>query len=389
MRIAVVHSFYNSSVPSGENVVVRAQAAALERAGHEVLLVAQHSDDRLRRPTYPVEAALTTVTGIGPDPTRQLAAFRPDVVHVHNLFPNFDTRWPARWTGALVATMHNFRPMCAAGSLCLRGEICTRCPDGDPWAAVRNGCYRGSRVATLPLAWRNRRGVASDPVVRAAGSLVVISERAREVYADAGVDPGWLHVVPNFVDPPPEPAAPSTGRDRWLFVGRLSAEKGLTELLRSWPRGEHLDVVGDGPDRTALVAAAPDTVRFLGQLPHAEVRARMPGHAGLMFPSVWFEAGASQVYVEAMAAGLPTLAVEGNGTSDDITAHGLGVIVERNPTVAHIAAALDELRADRGELGERCVASYAARFTDDRWLAAIERVYAAAPRRSAGTAPGR
>ncbi|MGH3611018.1 MAG: glycosyltransferase family 4 protein [Pseudonocardia sp.] len=389
MRVAVVHSFYRSGVPSGENVVVDAQIRALEGAGHDVLLVAQHSDERLRRRTYPLEAAATTVTGLGPDPVGALVAFRPDVVHVHNLFPNFGTRWLPDWPGRLVATLHNFRPMCAAGTLCRDGEICTRCGDGDPWAAVRYRCYRGSRVATLPLAWRNRGGVSRDAVVRRADALVVISDRARDVYTAAGVPADRLHVVPNFVDPPPDPVGRPDSQDRWLFVGRLSAEKGLAELLKVWPRGEYLDVIGDGPDRAGLMATAPAGVRFLGQLPHDEVRTRMPGHLGLVFPSVWFEAGPPQVYIEALAAGLPTLAIDGNGTSDDIVRHGLGIVVGRKPTIGHIAAALDALRTARPELSPRCRESYGSRFRSDGWLATIERVYAGVPEIATGTAPER
>jgi hypothetical protein len=137
MRIAIVHSFYNSRVPSGENVVVTAQVQALRAAGHDVRLVAQYSDERLQRRRYPAEAAVTVITGLGPDPSAELTAFAPDIVHVHNLFPNFGTRWLERWPGHLVATLHNFRPMCVAGSLSRDGEVCTLCPDGDRWASLK------------------------------------------------------------------------------------------------------------------------------------------------------------------------------------------------------------------------------------------------------------
>lgn len=375
MRIAVVHSFYNSRVPSGENVVVRAQVRTLQDAGHDVLLVAQHSDKRNQRRTYPIEAAVSTVTGVGPDPTRQLADFAPDVVHVHNLFPNFGTRWLARWPGPVVATLHNFRPMCAAGSLCRDGEICTRCPDGDPWAAVRYRCYRDSRMATLPLAWRNRNGVLQDAVVRRADGLVVISERSREVYSGLGVDPSRLHVVPNFVEmPPPVQGAPGSS-GRWLFVGRISAEKGLTEFLRHWPTGELLDVIGDGPARAAATSVAPAGVEFLGALPHDEVRLRMPQYLGLIFPSVWYEAGPAQVYVEAMAAGLPTLAISGNGTSDDIAEHRLGRVVPTRPGSEQIAEALQRIRESRPALSAHCRDEFATRFTSAGWLDSIQVLY--------------
>jgi glycosyltransferase involved in cell wall biosynthesis len=128
-RIAIVHSFYSHRTPSGENVVVQAQVDALREAGHDVELVAQCAEEREARRSYPLEAAATAASGIGPSPVRQLQRFGPDVVHVHNLFPNFGTRWLRRWRGPLVATLHNFRPVCSNGYLFRDGHVCTLCID--------------------------------------------------------------------------------------------------------------------------------------------------------------------------------------------------------------------------------------------------------------------
>lgn len=372
----MVHSFYDSRVPSGENAVVQAQVEALSKAGHEVELVAQRTDDRRARRTYQLEAAATTAFGIGPDPTGSLGKFRPDVVHVHNLFPNFGTRWLGAWEGPVVATMHNFRPMCAASSLYRDGEVCTTCVQGDRWASLKHACYRDSRFATAPLAWRNRRGVTSDAVVARADALVLISERAADVYADAGVPREQIHVVPNFVDPPPAVSHVERS-NRWLFAGRITPEKGLTEMLRVWPADVALDIAGDGPDRTGAEAVAPPQVRFLGALDRDELRRGMSSYQGLLFPSRWFEAGATQIYVEALSAGVPTLAVAGNGTSDDITEHDLGAVVELSGRADEVAAAVADIKARREELGSRCVRSYLERFTIDRWVDTIESLYEA------------
>src|SRR6266702_8426604 len=111
----------------------------------------------IRRPPRSTLFPYTTLfrsvaTGFGADPTEDLRRFAPDVVHVHNLLPNFGTRWLDRWPGPVVATLHNFRSMCPAGTLYRSGHVCTACPDGNPGAALRHACYRGSTLATLPLA---------------------------------------------------------------------------------------------------------------------------------------------------------------------------------------------------------------------------------------------
>jgi glycosyltransferase involved in cell wall biosynthesis len=213
-------------------------------------------------------------------------------------------------------------------------------------------------------------------VIARADALIVISQRARSVYENAGVSSDRLKVVANSVAPVALPTNQNVASNgRWLFVGRLSPEKGLVELLRTWPEGELLDVIGDGVDMARAVAVAPNGVTFYGTVDHEQIRRRMPEYVGMVFPSVWFEAGPSQVYVEALAAGLPVLAIEGNGTSDDIRDHGLGALVGRQPGRNQIVAGLDHIRRYRTELSARCVRSHAERFSEAHWVRTIEDVY--------------
>ncbi len=375
MRIALVHSYYSSRQPSGENVVVDAQAAALTAAGHEVLVVARHTDERERRRTYPLAAAWTVASGHGPDPTEELRALRPDVVHVHNLFPNFGTRWLAEWSGPLVATMHNFRPMCAAGTLYRDGETCTACPDGDATAAIRHGCYRGSRAATVPLAIGRRHGVLNDPIVHRADALVVLTEAARSIYRTYGVDAARLQVIPNFVDDPYGSTPRVTLSDAWLYVGRLAPEKGIAELLAEWPEGVSLDVYGDGPLAEQLHRAPSGEVRLMGGIDRATLRDRMPGYAGLVLPSRWVE-GLPTVLLEALAAGLPCVAVAGSGAADVIAGEDVGLVVDRGATRSDWSQALASVEIDRAAWSARARAAYERCFTPQRWTESVAALYA-------------
>ena len=375
MRVAIVHGFYRSDVPSGENIAVTAQVVALRRAGHHVSLVAQYSDERMRRRTWHLEGAATTITGVGPDPTAELRRAAPDVVHVHNLFPHFSTRWLAEWRGPIVATMHNFRPMCAAGTFVRNGQRCVNCREHSSLEAVRHACYRGSRLATLPLAVAGRGGALGHPVVARADRLVAISERAMREYTAAGVAADRFDIVPNFVEPTehriPSPRAP----ERWLVAGRLSREKGLPELLAAWPAARDLDVVGTGEDAAEIRASGGPSVSFLGHLDNARLRATLPGYTGVLVPSQWPEAGPPLTYLEALAAGTPVVAFAGNGAADDILARGTGAVVPQVPSLAELAAALDDVRAKRAALSLRCRRVAEERFGPTAWVGAMEGVY--------------
>ena len=386
MRIAIVHSFYSSRQPSGENGVVEAEVAALRRAGHEVALVAARTDDLEREPLYGIRAAARVATGLGRSPLGQLRRLRPDVVHVHNLFPNFGRRWAAELDVPLVATLHNFRPVCASGILYRGGEICTLCPDGDRFAGLRHRCYRGSAAATLPLAWANRRGPAVDPLLARADRLVMLSELAVEQLARVGIDRRkvvlWSNFLPDDLDPGPTP--PQAAPDGWLYVGRLAEEKGIGLLARTWPRGRALRIVGEGPaaDEVRRAMDANSSIEALGRRSREEVVALMQGSLGLVVPSRWFEAF-PLVYAEAMAAGLPVLAWRPNAVAERVTADGTGAATSWGENLGPV---LDAAEAEVRSLLARCRAVFEQRYGETAYVARATALYGELTR--AADAPG-
>lgn len=364
LRIALVHSFYASGQPSGENEAVRDQARALREAGHEVAVAAAHTDELAGAKAYPLRAAAAVATDRGRTPLATLRHFSPDVVHVHNLFPNFARGWVRRWDGPLIATLHNYRPLCAGATFYRSGATCTKCLDGDRWAGLRHGCYRESRLATAPLAWANRGGAAEDPLIERADRLVVLSELSRLMYLRAGLQPDRLALIPNFVGDPTERATADRDTGRWVFVGRLTAEKGVLELLRRWPPGEPLDIVGDGELLAAARAVAPASVRFTGRMDRAELRRRLPGWRGLIFPSRCLE-GAPLVQVEALAAGLPVLAFHGSSVAESVRVHGTGAVVGWDQP---LRPALDAAAAHFPALRAHCRRVFDDHFSERTWL---------------------
>ncbi|MFG2332751.1 glycosyltransferase family 4 protein [Streptomyces sp. NPDC048604] len=370
LRIALVHSFYGTSVPGGENTVVADQAAALGRAGHEVHVVAARTDDLAARPLHALRCAATVATGQGRSPSAALQAIGPDVVHVHNLFPNFGRAWATEWTGPLVATLHNYRPLCASAVLYRDGAPCTRCPDGDRWAGLRNGCYRGSRLATLPLALATRHGAAHDPLLRRADRLIVLSALSRATYERAGIPSARMALVPNFV---PAPAADTAAPTQaWVYVGRLTEEKGILDLLRRWPRRARLDVIGTGPLERDCKAVAPASVRFLGALERGALRTLLPGYRGAVFTSRCYEGAVPLVYLEAIAAGLPVLAFEGSSVPHAIRAEGTGTVTAWD---APFEDALHAAERVFPKLREHCRAVYARQYGEQVWADRVTGLY--------------
>jgi glycosyltransferase involved in cell wall biosynthesis len=362
-RIGVVHSFYSSRQTSGENRVVDLQVQALGEAGYSVGLFAQRTDDRERSKTYPLTAAATVASGRGPTPLAQLHEFMPDAVLVHNLFPNYGRTWVNRWDGPLIAFMHNYRPMCASGTFFRNGRVCTDCLDArSSRHAVQHACYRGSRLATLPVAAGTRFG--DDPLLRRADQVVVLNRRMSELYQRVGVDDSRISVVPNFL---PEPAQAGRGDGPWLFVGRLTDAKGILPLVRHWPSDAPLLVVGSGPLREDVERSAPPGVALLGEQSAERVSQLMRSARGLVFPSRWFE-GFPMVYLEALAAGTPVLAWEPSVVSDLVREEGTGLVVGNLPEALHDAENIFP------SLRRRCRVVFEERYTKEAWLRSMGRL---------------
>ena len=367
MRIALVHSFYSSRQPSGENAVVESQYNALRRAGYEVQLFAAHTDHLEGSLLYPVRAAFRVATGRGANPLKAIRRFRPDVVHIHNLFPNFGRRWVNDLDVPVIHTLHNYRPLCANGLLLRAGRVCTDCLNGRRWSGLAHACYRGSHLATLPPAWAGRKGPLADPVISRADRLLVLTKLQRDLYARAGVPRQKMSVAPNFL--PDELDAgfdPVARRRGFLFVGRLTEEKGIVKLLERWPSGTTLQIIGDGPAREQVerLARARDGVTLMRRASRREVLNAMRHCGYLVFPSVWYE-GLPLVYLEALSCGLPVLAFQPCAPAQLVRSERTGLSLTWEQPVSDMIAALPRPSPD---LQAACRRTFEARYSEDAFL---------------------
>src|SRR5215813_13245811 len=159
MKVVVAHNRYSSAQPSGENVMVDAEIAQLREIGVEVIPFLRSSDEiedmspgqRLKLPLSPIWARRTQH-----DLRALLATERPDVFHLHNLYPLLSP-WVVRTAHAagvpVVQTIHNYRHVCMAATFLRDGRVCRECV-GRRWRqpGVRYSCYRGSRAQSVIMA---------------------------------------------------------------------------------------------------------------------------------------------------------------------------------------------------------------------------------------------
>ena len=370
VRIALVHSFYSARQPSGENDVVERQLQLLEKAGHYVRLFARATDGDDQSVLFKSRAGFRVATGIGGDPSSELREFNPDVVHVHNLFPNFGTQWIRRWQGPVVVSLHNYRAVCSRGDLYRDGAHCEDCATFGNHRALVHGCYRDSRLATLPLAI-SRSNFQRD-VLMAADAVVTTSSTSDAEMKRLIDVPLTTRLIPN--PGPDEGVKPVRGafRSGWIAMGRLSPEKGFIELIESWPAEESLDLVGSGPIADQITTAIRGTgITFKKSMTLDELRDGLRGYLGLVFPSRWIEV-APQVVVEAMRVGLPVIAYEGNGVSSLVSESKTGLTYH---DAGSLVRAIDTISADVDEFSSRAFNYYRERWDPRQWLTSTMELY--------------
>lgn len=371
MRVAIVHSFYRSSQPSGENVVVNDQIRSLIRSGHDVHLFRRDTDDLIHGRRYRLDATINTVFGKGASPAKALTALRPDVVHVHNTFPNWSTQWLSVWGKRTVATLHNYRSVCAAGTLFRDGHSCIECLERPVFPAIQHSCYGGSRAATLPLALASGPRGSIRRVGRDASTVIALNEEARMLFSR--VFEREIECVPNFVT-----AVDQTGKanNRWVFIGRLSFEKGIVPLLHAWPPGEKLDVVGGGPleDEIRRLSQQRSDVTYRGILRRGDLLGLLGGYEGLIVPSLWSE-GLPTVLLEALSQGVPCLISNRVASSSELARRGAAAIYDPSAGPAALAAGLSELRRTRSAMSASARDLWETEYSEQIWLERIERIY--------------
>ena len=314
MRILLLHNFYRSGAPSGENQVFEMERALLERRGHVVEVFTRHSDEIGRQGLRgAIKGSASTPWNVFSARAlrKRIAMFRPDIIHAHNTFPMLS---PAVFTAARgtarVLTLHNYRLFCAAAIPMRDGRVCTDCLDRrSVLPALRYGCYRGSRVATVPLAasiaLHRFRGTWTTDVE----AFIALSDFQRQRFVEAGLPAERVHVKPNFYPGNPATTPWSERADRVVFVGRLSAEKGVTTLLNAWAlwgdQAPPLRIVGDGELRQELEERARGLpVEFVGQVSLEKAQAEIGQAKLLVLASEWYETFGLTV-IEGFARGTP------------------------------------------------------------------------------------
>jgi len=332
MNILMLHNAYQ--IRGGEDESFDTECRILREAGHFVETIHLHNDsiEETGRVTVALQSIWSRPSYTLVD--RKLRERPFDVMHVQNFFPLLS---PSVYAAArknnvpVIQTLRNYRLLCPNTLLFRDGHVCEECVGKTvKYPSVLHACYRNSLLGSFTVAAMSGVHSLLGTWHKDVDLYISLTDFAQKKYIEAGFAPGKIVTKSNCVFPDPGPGLGNGGFV--LFVGRLSAEKGIGTLLSAWDRLRPecaLKIVGEGPSSTQLRAGSRNTpnIEWLGLKTSSEVHDLMGAAAITVFPSEWYETF-GRVAIESFAKGTPVIASRIGALAEVVNDQRTGLLFE-------------------------------------------------------------
>lgn len=306
----VLHAYNQHRGGGGADNAARATIEVSRRHGLEVEVFTRDSEGLAPGLRGRIEAGASVV--YAPSSVRafrrRLDSFRPDVVHLHEVFP-LVSPWIlpecTRRGIPAVMTCVDYRLTCPVVTHLRGGRICTLCAGGrEHWALVHNCRERLSESLAVAFygALTRKLGLFHRHVSR----FVAPSEFTRGWLADhAGIPRDRIATISPVVEIPAAAVDPDAG-EYVAYAGRLTPEKGVETLVEA-ARISGLPFVIARHERSLVSLDVPPEVRVVSTRTREDLDAFYRRARVLVVPSIWFETF-GLVAAEAMSHGVPVVA---------------------------------------------------------------------------------
>ncbi len=306
-----------------------------------------------------------------------IQAFKPEVAHLHNTYHQLSPSilWMLKKHRVpIVMTLHDYKAVSPNYNLFVRGKIWF---SASGWRCLVDRVVKGSLVKSAVCAvetWLHRLIRSYAQVDR----FIAPSRFLIKTYKELGF-PYPIQHVPQPLDPFPLPPTQFGTGEYFLFVGRLSVEKGVELLLEAFEQLPHekLVIVGTGPEETVLKeyqeAKGLSNVVFLGFQTGEPLDDIFRGAKAFILPSVWYE-NMPYVMLEACSFGKPVIGSNLGGIPECIQDGSNGFLFEAGDAESLRNAIKRFDQFDQAGLGRNAWESIQD-LTREKYLLELETIY--------------
>ena len=312
MKILLIHNLY--ALHGGEDTVFNSEKALLEDNGHQVETLI--FDNKNFKGIAKIKMIYTIFYNSHSAKllTDKIKAFQPQIIHVHNFFYEASPAIfyvASKYKIPVVQTLHNYRLICAGALLLRDNKPCELCVNKKfPLEGIKHKCFGNSALKTAQLTLMTSLHKYLGTWKNKITTYICLTEFTKNKIANSSLQilENQIIVKPNFVEDVGN--SQLKREDFYLFVGRLSKEKGIDILLEAAKnQGFKLEIIGGGDlkEMVEKVAQTHQNIIYHGFQDKTFITNKLKTCRAMIFPSIWYE-GMPLTILEAFSAGTPIIA---------------------------------------------------------------------------------
>lgn len=269
-----------------------------------------------------------------------IAKEKPEIAHIHLIYHHLS---PSVLVGLkkagvpVVMTIHDWKALCPNYTLFTEGSPCERCLGGKYIQCYKHRCIKNSPSMSLFAAAEAYFHHAKKYYEKYVDLLIAPSQFVKDKFVHFGWPENKIRVLPHFLPLgfSVSTLAPSIPpKQLFVYIGRLSPEKGADKLVAWWLKNEPkipLEVYGDGPLKGKISemvsAASAKNILLHGQASREEIYAGIEDATAVILPSVaWETFGLTAI--ESWSHGLPVVASNRGAYSELVKRSRAGVLFD-------------------------------------------------------------
>jgi glycosyltransferase involved in cell wall biosynthesis len=263
---------------------------------------------------------------------------KPEMAHLHNIFSHLSPsiifalkkrRIP------IVLTLHDYKLFCPNYQFFSQGKICFDClKKKNYYSCLSKKCIKNSSIKSLIGCLETKWQKDFLKIAEKIDIFLAPSFYMKGKALAWGIPAEKIIHLPYFVNNDFSGQSNLKGNPYFLYFGRLSQEKGIKFLIKTFLKAsdKSLKIVGQGPQREKLEKLAKNgrkKIEFLGEKKGQQLKEIISEAYSIIVPSLWPE-NFPYTILESFALAKPVLATKVGGLPELVKNKQTGLLFEPN-----------------------------------------------------------